>query len=470
MECTSRRVRKVVVFSAMKTEEWSGRTAFILASMGSAIGLGSIWKFPYMVGVNGGGAFLLVYLLGLAVIVLPVLIAEFVIGRRGQGNAVDAVRNVALAEGRSTVWSALGGIGVVGGFLILSFYSVIGGWTMAYVPIAATGAYQGVDAAGVLATYDALLASPARLILWHTLFMAATVYVVARGVTAGIERAVTILMPLLFVILIGLCAYALVEGDAARALSFMFTPDFSKITPRIALDALGLGFFSISVGMGAMITYAAYVGREVNLTQAAIVTIAGDTVASFLAGFAIFPIVFVNGLDPQGGPGLMFQTLPIAFLQMPGGGIVGAAFFVLLFVSALASAISLLEVTVAYCEVHLKLARSTAAIVNGVATWALGLLTVFSFNIWNGWKPFASLGGPAFFGMIDFLTSNLMLPVGAILISLFAGIVMRRESVAQELGISGARLSTFRFLLQVIAPIAIGTLLVVNLYQGGGGE
>ncbi len=454
----------------MQAGKWSGRAAFILATMGSAIGLGSIWRFPYMVGANGGGAFLAVYLLGLAVIVLPVLLAEFVIGRRGRGNAVDAVRNVALAEGRSTAWAGLGAIGVVGGFLILSFYSVIGGWTMAYVPIAATGAYLGADAAGVQASFNALLASPARLIFWHTLFMAATVYVVARGVTAGIERAVTILMPLLFVILIGLSAYALIEGDGARAMSFMFTPDFGKITPRIALDALGLGFFSISVGMGAMITYAAYVGREVRLTQAAIVTIVGDTIASFLAGFAIFPIVFVNGLDPQGGPGLMFQTLPLAFMQLPGGRIVGAAFFVLLFVSALASAISLLEVTVAFCEARLKLGRPVAAVVNGVAIWGLGLLTVFSFNSWSGWVPFPATGEPAFFGVINFLTSNMMLPIGGILIALFAGAAMRRETVAEELGYSGVRLTMFRFLLRVVAPIAIAALLVISLMSGVGGE
>jgi NSS family neurotransmitter:Na+ symporter len=308
------------------------------------------------------------------------------------------------------------------------------------------------------------------LIAWHTVFMAATVFVVARGITAGIERAVTILMPLLFVILIGLSGYALVEGDAARTMSFMFTPDFSKITPRIALDALGLGFFSISVGMGAMITYAAYVGREVRLTQAAIVTIVGDTIASFLAGFAIFPIVFVNGLDPQGGPGLMFQTLPMAFLRLPGGQFVGAAFFVLLFISALASAISLLEVTVAFCEARFKAGRTGAALVNGVAIWGLGLLTVFSFNLWSGWVPFPATGEPAVFGVINFLTSNVMLPAGGILIALFVGFAMRRGTVAQELGFSGIRLSLFRTLLRVVAPIVIAALLVISLWSGSGGE
>ena len=456
-----------------KKGKWSGRAAFILAAMGSAIGLGSIWKFPYMVGMNGGGAFVVVYLIGLAVIVLPLLVAEFVIGRRGKSNAIDSVLKVAAGSGASRGWAIIGRLGVAVGYLILSFYSVIGGWTMAYVPIAATGAYGGADAAAITARFDALLASPVQLAFWHGLFMAVTVWVIARGVTNGIELAVEVLMPALFIILIGLSVYAAFEGGVGRTLSFLFAPDIGKMTPKIILDAIGLGFFSISVGMGVMITYAAYVGREVKLIQAAIVTIIGDTIASFLAGFAMFPIVFGNGLDPAGGPGLMFVTLPLAFVKLPFGRLVGAAFFILLFVSALASAISLLEIIVSWSEDRLRLGRPLAAVLSGAICWLLGLGTVLSFNRWKGWHPLAFLPGfdtKTFFDVLDYLTSNILLPLGGGLIALFVGWVLHRSVVEQELGHKGWKISSLRFLLRVVCPVVILLLFIVNIGFGGGGE
>jgi NSS family neurotransmitter:Na+ symporter len=458
--------------SGHQGEGWTSRWGFLLATVGSAVGLGSIWKFPYMVGDNGGGAFVLVYLLALAFIVFPILLAEFVIGRRGGLSAVGSLRRVAAETGATPAWGLLGVWSVIAGFLILSFYSVIGGWTIAYVPLAASGGFAGQDAAQIGAQFNALLADPSKLLLFHTIFMALTAGIVAMGVTNGLERAVTILMPMLFLIMIGLVIYAAMTYGLGRSAAFMFMPDMSKITPQVVLDAIGLGFFSISVGMGVMITYAAYTGRDINLSEIAVATIAGDTFVSFLAGFAIFPLVFAAGLNPAGGPGLMFVTLPVAFAQMEWGAVVGAAFFVLLLVSALASALSLLELIVSYA-VERGVARPLAALGGGAVCWALGLATVYSFNVWAQWFPLAGISGfekKTVFDLIDFLTSNIMLPVGGILLAFFAGWVMSASAVRQELGVRGGPVfALFRFLLRVVCPVALVLVLLAGLFGGGGG-
>jgi neurotransmitter:Na+ symporter, NSS family len=458
--------------SGRQGEGWTSRWGFLLATVGSAVGLGSIWKFPYMVGENGGGAFVLVYLAALAVIVFPILLAEFVIGRRGGQSAVGSLQRVASETGATRAWGFLGMWSVAAGFLILSFYSVIGGWTIAYVPIAASGGFEGLNASEIGALFQALLADPSKLFMFHTIFMGLTAIIVALGVTNGLERAVTILMPLLFIIMIGLVIYAALTYGLGRSAEFMFTPDMSKITPKVVLDAIGLGFFSISVGMGVMITYAAYTGRDVNLSEIAIATIAGDTVVSFLAGFAIFPLVFASGLDPAGGPGLMFVTLPVAFATMEWGTAVGAAFFVLLLVSALASALSLLELIVSYA-VERGVARPIAALGSGAICWVLGLATVYSFNVWAQWFPLAGVAGfekKTVFDLIDFFTSNIMLPVGGILIAVFAGWVMSSAAVKDELGLRGGLMfELFRFLLRIVCPLALGVVLFAGLMVGGGG-
>ncbi|HRE60559.1 MAG TPA: sodium-dependent transporter [Micropepsaceae bacterium] len=453
---------------------WSGRMAFMLATVGSAVGLGSIWKFPYMVGENGGSAFLLVYLAGLVVLILPLMLAEFVVGRRGGGSAVGSIRAVARESGASPAWSVVGGWGVLTGFLILSFYAVIGGWTLAYIPISASDAFAGASPDAIGGIFGALLSDPDRLILWQGVFMALAIGTVAMGVISGIERMVTLLMPLMFVLLAGLVVYAVSTGDAAATFDFFFAPDFSKVTWEVALDAIGLGFFSIGVGIGVMITYAAYADRAISLTQAAIWTILADTFASFLAAFAIFPIVFGFGLDPAGGAGLMFTTLPAAFGQMGAGAIVGTAFFVLLAVSALASAISLLELPVSWAVERFRVARALAALVIGGACFAVGLGTVWSFNRWADWHPLSiipAFEGKTFFDALDFLTSNIMLPAGGIAIALFAGFFVARKVMGDELGIkSTATLGLLRFLLAVVAPLAILAIVAVTLAQGGGGE
>jgi NSS family neurotransmitter:Na+ symporter len=453
--------------AAPEKQAWSGRFAFLMATVGSAVGLGSIWKFPYMVGDNGGSVFLFAYLAGLVVLILPLMIGEFVIGRRGGKSAVGSIAKVARDNGATPAWAAVGGWGVLTGFLILSFYSVIGGWTVAYIPQALSDAFADRTAEQIGQQFNTMLGDPIGLTFHHAIFMAMTAVIVARGVSDGLERAVTFLMPLMFAILIGLVGYALATADIQSAATFFFTPDFSKLTPEVVLSAVGLGFFSIGTGIGAMITYAAYAPREIRLGEAAVWTIAADTFASFLAAFAIFPLVFAYGLDPAGGPGLMFTTLPIAFGQMPGGAFVGAAFFLLLVVSALASAISLLELVVAWATERFAVTRTTAAYVSAFACWLVGLGTVFSFNSWSTWYPLTAVptfGEKHFFDALDHLTSNIMLPLGGIFLGLFVGWVMSKKAVLEELGIEdGPRWQLLRFLLGVVCPVAIAILFVVNL-------
>ena len=304
-----------------KRDVWSGRVGFILATTGSAVGIGSIWKFPYEVGANGGSVFVLFYVAGLVFIVVPLMFAEFAIGRRGRGDPATSLAAVAAAHGSSRRWALAGVLGVVTGFLILSFYAVIGGWTIGYAAQTAFNGLPGADPQAVQARYDAFLGAPWRMLGYHVLFMATATVIVARGVSRGIEAASKVLMPVLVVLMIGLAAYSVATGDLAATLRFLLQPDPQHLTARAALEALGLGFFSIGVGLGLMITYAAYGGPDINLTEVAIVSVIADTAISFLAGFTVFPVVFAYGLDPASGPGLVFVTLPLAFAQMPFGTI-----------------------------------------------------------------------------------------------------------------------------------------------------
>ena len=428
-------------------DSWSGRVGFILAAVASAVGLGSIWKFPYEVGANGGAAFILFYLLGLALAVVPLMLAEFAIGRRGGGDAAESLRRLAAAHGGSPRWGWVGAFGVLAGALILSFYSVIGGWTLAYAADALGGA-QAADARAIQARYDALLASPARMAAYTALFLGLAAAVVARGVSAGIEAASKVLMPLLVALIAALAVYGVLEGDLRATLRFLFRLDFSRLTARAALEALGLGFFSIGVGFGVMITYAAYAGRTIALTQAALASIAIDTAISLLAGFAVFPLVFAHGLDPASGPGLVFVTLPLAFAGMPLGAAAGVAFYVLLFVAALGSAISMLELAVAPAVRLLGCSRRRAAAALAAACFAAGLATVFSFNLLAHWRPTP-------FDAIDHLTSNAMLPLGGLALAVFAGWVLPRSLLAQELGLGPRAATALGVALRWVVPALI---------------
>ena len=432
--------------------EWSSRFAFILAATGSAVGLGNIWKFPYITGENGGGAFVFVYLLCVLMIGIPIMIAETMLGRRGRQSPINTMETLAVEAEADPGWHYLGWLGVVAGFLILSYYSVIAGWASAYVLKAFIGSFSGADGSQIKTIFEGFMASPVQLIFWHTLFMLATMVVVARGVNSGIEKAVRFLMPGLFVLLMLLVAYAMASGSYERGLEFLFTPDFSKIDGDAVLTAMGHAFFTLSLGMGAIMVYGSYLPHGVSISKTAMLIAGTDTVVALLAGIAIFPIVFANGLEPGSGPGLIFQTLPIAFGNMTGGWLFGVLFFVMLVFAALSSSISLIEPAVAWLVENKDLSRHQACIWSGLVTWLLGLGTVFSFNLWSEFKIFDR----TVFQLLDYLTANLMLPVGGFAIAVFAGWIMKRQHSEQELGMANAlHYRLWRFLICYVSPAAV---------------
>ena len=322
-------------------ESWSSRLTFVMASVGFAVGLGNIWRFPYIVGESGGSAFIFVYLLFALAIGVPLVMAEWAVGRRGSGaaSASGSVCLVAREAGVAERWSGVGTMAVIAAFMLLMTYTVIAGWTMDYFLLALRGTFSGIDAAGSQATYDAMLDSPLRLTFWHTVVVAATVFINARGINDGIERAVNVLMPALFLCIVLMMGYAWVIGDMPAAARFLLTPDFSRITGEVMLLALGQAFFSIGIAMAVMITYGSYLDRGTSIPHNAFIVVGADTLVAFLAGFAIFPLVFQHGLPPDAGPGLVFQTLPIAFGELPGGRLFGCVFFFLLIAAAITSCI-----------------------------------------------------------------------------------------------------------------------------------
>jgi neurotransmitter:Na+ symporter, NSS family len=437
--------------------QWTSRLAFILAVAGSAVGLGNIWRFPYVAGENGGGAFVLVYLLCVFVVGLPIMMSEILIGRRGRRNPVATMRLLGEEEGGTRHWQWVGAVGVVAAFLILSFYSVIAGWAVAYVFEGATGEFRGADVDHVTAVFTALSSNTVSAGFWHTLFMVGTVVVVARGVERGIERAVRVLMPALVALLVLLLAYAMIAGDFARGLAFLFEPRFEDLTGESVLIALGQAFFTLSIGMGSIMAYGAYLPQEASIGRTSVAVVLADTSVAILAALVIFPIVFANGLDPASGPGLVFQSLPLAFGQMPGGVIIAVLFFTLLTFAAWTSAISLMEPAVAWLVETTGIRRAQAAVMIGAVIWALGFLTVLSFGAWS---DVTFLRG-TFFDNIDYLTNNLMLPLGGLAIVVFAGWAMARNSTADELDpAAGRSYRLWRILARYVTPIAVIVVLL----------
>jgi NSS family neurotransmitter:Na+ symporter len=433
--------------------QWSSRLAFILAATGSAVGLGNIWKFPYIAGENGGGAFVLVYLVCIAVIGFPIMMAEVMLGRRGRQSPINTMRTLASEERVSPHWQWLGWAGVLAGFLILSYYSVIAGWALAYVFRAGSGLFTGLTADGVQSIYSNLVNDQERLLAWHTIFMVMTIMIVSRGVSRGLEKAVRLLMPALFVLLLVLVGYAWNSGAFQQGLEFLFKPDFSKLSANGVLIAMGHAFFTLSLGMGAIMVYGSYLPDNASIAKTSMAVCLMDTLVALLAGMAIFPIVFANGLEPAAGPGLIFQTLPIAFGHMDGGAFFGMLFFILLVFAAWTSAISLLEPAVAWMVENLGMSRLYASVLAGLATWLAGLLTVFSFNIWSGFTP---LFGKTLFDLLDYLTANIMLPLGGLLIAVFAAWKMHQESSIDELAMGdGFRYRVWRVLVRYITPVAV---------------
>ncbi len=431
--------------------EWSSRFAFILAATGSAVGLGNIWKFPYITGENGGGAFVLVYLLCVLAIGIPIMIAEIMMGRRGRQSPINTMTTLAEEAQANTRWHYLGWMGVIAGFLILSYYSVIAGWALSYVVKAFTGSFSGGDAEVISGLFDSFIASPGQLVFWHSVFMLATMMIVRRGVSGGLEKAVRFLMPALFIILLLLVGYAMTTGYYEQGLDFLFTPDFDEIDADAVLTAMGHAFFTLSLGMGAIMVYGSYLPSHISIAKTSLFIAGADTVVALLAGIAIFPIVFANGLEPGSGPGLIFQTLPIAFGNMAGGWLFGLLFFVLLVFAALSSSISLIEPAVAWLVENKGMERHSACVWSGLATWLVGVAVAFSFNIWSD----ITLFGKSIFDLLDYLTANLMLPIGGFCIAVFAGWFMNRQHTLEELEMPDQQYAVWKFLICYIAPAAV---------------
>ncbi len=451
--------------------QWSTRMAFILAVTGSAVGLGTIWKFPYIAGENGGGAFVLVYLVCVFVVGLPIMMSEILIGRRGRRNPVTTMRIVGEEEGRSRNWALVGIMGIIAGVLILSFYSVIAGWAMSYVFKTAGGAFVGADAANVKSIFDQLSGSWKLSAFWHTLFIGITVGVVAQGVQRGLERLVKILMPALLVLLLLLLVFSMKSGYFGQAIEFMFRPNFSALTPDGVLIALGHAFFTLSLGMGAVMAYGAYLPEGTSITSTSVLVALADTGIALLAGLIIFPVVFANQLESDAGPGLIFQTLPLAFGQMPGGLFFGTMFFVLLSFAAWTSSIGMIEPAVAWMSESRKIKRGTAAGILGGIAWLIGFGTVFSWNLWKEKtiliKPLSETYQGTFFQNLDHLISNVALPLGGLMITIFAGWVMCRNSTSDELNCgTGLIYKSWRFLARYVTPVAVILVLIEKASDG----
>lgn len=445
---------------------WSSKLSFVLATAGAAIGLGNLWRFPFVAGENGGGAFVLVYIAFVVLLGVPIMMAELAIGRRGGGSAVHSIRRLIKEENASRGWLAIGWLSLAVPLVGLSYYSVVAGWSIDYIAKAALNHFQQFNATDSLASFDALLASPYHLLVLHTLFIAATVLVVARGVQGGIEKVAKIMMPGLLVLLLIMVLNAIFAADINGGLHFLFNPDFSKLTPTTIAVALGQAFFSIAVGVGVLMTYGSYMPKHFSLLGSAATIITADTLVALLAGIAIFPVVFQYGLDPAGGPGLIFVTLPIAFGQMPLGHLLGFLFFILLFFAAFTTAIGMLEPSVAWLQDR-GYSRRKMAIVAGAGAWFLGLAAVLSFNLWSGVRltpGIELLKDKDLFNLIDFVISNISLPLNALLIALFAGWVISRRSSLDELQIGeGIAYRYWRVSIRYIAPMAIAIVCFTSL-------
>ena len=433
---------------------------FIMAASGSAVGLGNVWKFPYVVGENGGGAFVLVYLICIAVVGLPIMLAEFTVGRKTSLNPVGAFQQ--LKPG--TPWVGIGFMGVLAGFLILSFYGVVGGWTLAYVVKALTHSLdQFTNPADAGKFFGTFISSSGEVMFYHAVFMGLTIAIVIRGVHGGIERACDILMPTLVVMLVILMIRALTLDGAMEGLKFYLYPDFSKLTGQSILLALGQAFFSLSLGMGAMITYGSYLPAKENLTSATLYVVLFDTLIALLMGLVIFPAVFAMGLEPTEGPGLVFSVLPAVFTGMPLGWIASIIFFSLLAIAALTSSISLLEVVVAYFIDQKGWGRKKSVLTMGLVIFVIGIPSGLSFGLLAD----SQLLGMTFFDHVDNISSNYLLPLGGMLTAIFVGWVWGTQEAHKEIE---RHETTFHwagyweFVVRYIAPVAVAIVFLAKFF------
>ena len=429
---------------------WIGKWTFILAATGSAVGLGNIWGFPYKAGTNGGGAFVLIYLGCILIIGIPIMISEIILGRRAGNSPINAMRSVALESNRSSLWQIVGWSGIFAGVLILSFYSVIAGICLNYIFISAasSGAITSPE------QFTNVISSPINLIFWHSVFMILTALIVSAGIKDGIGRMVKILMPLLGFLMIFMVIYSIINGDFSRAMSFLFASDFSTVTSDTLLQAMGQAFFSLSLGMGSIMAYGAYMPKDQKVVSTSFTVASLDTLIAILAGLAIFPIIFAFNLEPNSGPGLVFVSMLSAFNQMQFGQFIGPLFFILLSVAALSSSISLLEPGVAYLSEENILSRRRSAEIISFFIWILGIGSALSFNIWS---DFSLIGDRNFLDSMDFIANQILLPLGGMLIAIFVGWFMKKSLIEDELGsINTSLYFLWRFFVKFIAPVCVG--------------
>jgi len=445
-------------------EAWSSRGAFLMASIGAAVGLGHIWRFPYIAGENGGGGFVLlsigfVFLLG-----LPIMVGEMMIGHRGQQSAVGSINLLVKRRNRSPFWKIIGWLSIGIPLIGLSYYSVVAAWALDYLSLSITGSLATFTADTAQSNFELQIGQPIRQGLLHAAFIGMTVAVVARGLHGGIEIISKVMIPGLFAIMLLLVGYNLFQADFAQAFNFLFRPDFSKLDTQAVLMALGQALFSLAIGVGVLMTYSAYLPKQLSLTASAATICVGDTFVALLAGLAIFPIVFQYGLSPSEGPGLIFVTLPVAFAQMPGGMIFAALFFLLLFFAAYTTAVGMLEPMVSWLVERFNFRRRTMAVFAGFLTWLLGIVSVLSFSTLSDLYPLdfiTAMQGKTFFDIVDFSIANILLPINALLLALFAGWSFDKVVVQQELGItSGPWLAYWRFAVRYLVPIALAMIMI----------
>ncbi|MBB3331119.1 NSS family neurotransmitter:Na+ symporter [Halomonas campaniensis] len=431
--------------------QWLGRWGFVLAATGSAVGLGNIWKFPYMTGEYGGGAFVLVYLACILAVGVPVMMTEIAFGRRGRGSPIDAVRRVVTESGRTSAWSLLGWMAMLCGFMILSFYVVVAGWSFSYLWKMLTGGLAGSGVDDMVAIFVANNENPWNLGFWSTLVTLATMFIVGRGVQAGIEKSVSWMMPGMVVMLLVLIVYGVFSGGFGEALRFLFVFDAGSLSSDGMLAALGHAFFTLSLASGAILTYGSYLPARASIARTTLSVALADTLVALMAGLAIFPVIFANGMDPGEGPGLIFMSLPLAFQAMPLGTLFGILFFVMLSMAALTSSISMVEATVSWLCDSKGFTRRAAAWGTGIVLWLISTLAMLSFNLGADW----TLAGKHAFDWLDYLTSRWMMPLGGLGMALLAGFVVRSEIFREELGLSPAWYALWLFMVRYVSPLGI---------------
>ena len=445
---------------------WANRPAFLLATVGGAVGLGNLWRFPYIAGENGGGGFVIVYLAFVFLFGLPVLSSELLIGRKCHKSALNSMRELVASHNANSIWKLIGWLSVLGPFVGFTLYVVVCAWSIDYLYLAIIDAFKDINGESSGNLFNQRTADSSLQILLSGIFISMTVWVIARGVNKGIAKVSKILMPLLFVIIVILVIYGMIEGEFLRAVDFLFRPDFTKLTGQSVLMALGQALFSLAIGTGLIMTYGSYMPDHYSIKQSAIVVCVGDTVIALLAGLAIFPIVFANNLNPGEGPGLIFVTLPIAFGNMPWGHLIGILFFMLLIFAAYTSTMGMLEPIVSWLEEKYPGKRKLLSIISGFSIWVCGLGSVLSFSILAEFKPFEFLDiDMNIFGLIDYAVANLLLPINALLIAAFSGWVINNNVITEQFSSESSNWKIYwRFTNRYIAPIAIGAVLIDLLF------